>query len=703
MFFEDASAFINTNATNNADTFLMQNKANENFGSSDSLGIYDNGNRMITLMSWTLPVGSGNIKEITLNMYCKKWDSFPVTPINLTVMKSGFNENKATWDKNPSSINWIKQETMMPDQAVDSVLIDKEGIYSWVIKGNGAEKSFDSLTWGDSINISLSLPDKNSWQGVQCYSKETFQSLYRPSLIVTDEGSSNPGIIDIKSQSGKTNALILSKSNLTSYSRINYGTNISNLDKWSEYELPDTWHHNFLSSLNPGTIYYYKIYVYNYVDTNYFTESPLFSFSTKEETSIKIPLVTFVFDDGFKSIYSRVFPVLNSSLFPGVTAVISLNAVGGYTNYMNITELQTLQENKWEIASHSVTHPDMQLLNDTQLDHELLDSKNTLWSNGFNVYNFVSPYGSYNSHTQAHIMKYYDSDRSTQIEDVPPGNEYPLPGKSIWSNTTPDEVNTWVDKAIKNNSWLILVFHNIADHPGEDTPMWIEGEWKTDELAQIVRYIESKESLRVVTLREGLAMSFKEKGIYASTTTKIITNKIDANGTINYTKTVTGHPEVNMMVRPSFGQINVTIFNWSSYYKKWNESKSASSYHLIGDFPSETSVRIKINGSDWKEFISNSSGYVTFNYEESSNYHEFEAITPQFNSQFNSQLNQTSNLSQIPQLNQTPQMTQLQSISTGVKSFLKSILKGTALIAVIGIVLFFLSGFYLIMRKKELK
>ena len=691
LFFEEASAFIYTDATNNADTYLMQNRANENFGSSDSLGIYGIGNRMITLMSWTLPEGTGNINEITLNMYCKKWDSFPVATIKLNVLKNGFNEYEATWDKNPSSINWIKQETMMPDQAVDSVLIDKEGIYSWVIKGNGAEKSFDSLTWGDSINISLSLPDNNSWQGVQCYSKETAQSLYRPSLIVTDESSSPPEIIDPKSESRKTNALILSKSDLISYSRINYGTNRTNLDKWSEYDLPGTWHYNILSSLDTGTIYYYKIYIYNSIDLGYFTESPLFSFSTQEETSIKIPLVTFVFDDGFKSTYSRAFPVLNSSLFPGVTAVISLNAIGGYANYMNITELQTLQENKWEIASHSVTHPDLQLINDTQLDHELLDSKNTLWSNGFNVYNFVSPYGSYNSHTQAHIMKYYDSDRSTQIEEVPPGNEYPLPGKSIWSNTTPDEVKNWVDKAINNNSWLILVFHNIADHPGEDTPMWTEGEWRTDELAQIVRYIESKESLRVVTIREGLTMSFKNKGIYASTTTKTLTNKINSNGRINYSKTVTGHPEVNMMVQPSFGQINVTILDWTSYYKRWNESGSLSSYHIIGDFPTDTSVGIKINGSDWKQFISNSSGYVTFNYDEGYTDHEFEAITPQFKSQ----------LSQTPPINQTPQMTQLQSTSTRALSYLTPLLKGPALMAVLGIVLFFLSGLYLIMRNKK--
>jgi hypothetical protein len=284
-------------------------------------------------------------------------------------------------------------------------------------------------------------------------------------------------------------------------------------------------------------------------------------------------------------------------------------------------------------------------------------------------------------------MKYYDSDRSTRIEDIPKGNEYPLPGKNIWNNTRPDEVKKWVDKAINNNSWLILVFHNIADYPGEDTPMWTEGEWGTDELAEIVRYIESKESLRVVTIREGLEMSFKNKGIYASTTTKTITNKIYSDGSINYSKTVTGHPMVNMIVRPYVGHTNVNILNWSSYNKRWNESASTSSYHIIGDFPSDTPVRIKINGSGWKEFISNSSGYITFNYDEGYIDPEFEAITPQ--------------LSQIPQLDQTPQITPLQLTSMEALTQLTSILKGPVLMAVLGIVLFFLSGLYLIIRKKN--
>jgi hypothetical protein len=150
-----------------------------------------------------------------------------------------------------------------------------------------------------------------------------------------------------------------------------------------------------------------------------------------------------------------------------------------------------------------------------------------------------------------------------------------------------------------------------------------------------------------------------------------------------------------MMVQPSFDKINLTILDWSSYYKRWNESGSGSSFHVIGDFPPGTPVRIKINGSDWKGLISNSSGYITFTYDESHFAHEFEAITPDLKAQLEPQL------SQIPQLDQTPQTTQLKSTSSEAIAQLTSLLKGPALMAVMGVVLFLLSGLYLIMSKKK--
>lgn len=638
-----ANAFIYTNATNNADTYLSQEQANISFGASGYLGVYGSGARMAAIMNWTLPGGSGDITGITLNMYCNKWDSFPGTPVELYALDEEFNESEATWNNRKPLVNRTIYGVPSPDGStlLDEVTVDKEGIYTWVIRRKGIKDDLDSLTWNKSIILALVLPNETGWAGIQCYSRENPVTYYRPYIIVANERVSTPSVANITTyKAGKTSALIISNSDVAALTRINYGTNISNLDRWSEYDTAAAGpSHNILSSLSPDTTYYYSFNVYNYIDTNihYSMNSSGFTFTTKGNTAVEpVPLVTFVFDDGLKTTYTRAFPVLNNFSFPGVTAAISSAAAGNSSRYMNWTELQTLQNvYNWEIASHSATHPDLRSLDNARLDYELNESKNALRSHGLNVYNFVSPYGSYNTRTEARIMKYYDSDRSTSSLFIPPDSEYPLAAKNIWNTTTLDEAKAWVDEAVNNNSRLIFVFHNIGDYMGQDAGEWTEGEWTTDNLTGLASYIESKGKLRVVTIREAQTMSFDYRGIYASTAAKDLTNKIYPDGNIDYSKTVSGHKRVNMTILPSSDYINITILDWSSssgYYKVWNESSrnaSVSAYHLIGDFPADTPVLIKKNGQNWKTLTSNAAGFVTFVYGDGYDAFQFEAAVPQ--------------------------------------------------------------------------
>lgn len=623
-----ANGFIYTNATNNADTYLSQEQANISFGASGYLGVYGSRARMAAIMNWTLPSGSGDMTGITLNMYCNKWDSFPETPVELYALDEGFNESEAAWNNRKPLINRTIYGMPPPDGStlLDDITVNKEGIYTWVIKRKGVKGGLDSLTWNQSITLALVLPNETGWSGIQCYSRENPVTYYRPYIVVTNERVSTPSIANITTyKAGKTSALIISNSDVAALTRINYGTNISSLDKWSEYDTAmDGSSHNLLSSLSPDTTYYYSFNIYNYIDTNihYSMNSSDFMFTTRENTAAEpIPLITFVFDDGLKTTYTRAFPILNNFSFPGVTAAISSAASGNSSRYMNWIELQMLQNvYNWEIASHTVTHPDLKSLDNARLDYELNESKNALRSHGLDVYNFVSPYGSYNTRTEARIMKYYDSDRSTSSLFIPPDSDYPLAAKNIWNTTTLDEAKSWVDEAVTNNSWLIFVFHNIGDYMGQDAGEWTEGEWTTDNLTGLAAYIESKGKLRVVTIREAQTMQFDYRGIYSSTATKDLTNTIHPDGSIDYSKTVTGHKRVNMVILPSSDYINTTILNWSSdggYHKIWNESSmntSVSAYHLIGDFPADTPVLIKKNGKDWKTFTSNASGFITFVY-----------------------------------------------------------------------------------------
>jgi peptidoglycan/xylan/chitin deacetylase (PgdA/CDA1 family) len=639
----NADAFVYLNATNNANEYFKLGHAGTESGASGYLGVYSSRARMVTVMNWTLPNGSGNTTKIALSMYCKKWDSFPATPVELHVLNERFNKSGAIGSSKISPTNWTNPGAMLSlftnSTAVDKVIINKEGIYTWVLKGKGSINSQDSLTWNDTVILALTLPNEEGWHGVMCDSKENNEAYYRPYIAVTNESILSPKITNITTfKVQKTSALILSDNDATAHTRINYGKNISNLDKWSAYDTMTKSSYNILTSLLPDTTYYYRLYSYNYIDTKYSTASPLFNFTTpKDVTNAYIPLVTFVFDDGLKSTYTRALPILSSFHFPGMTAVISSTLTKEDPRYLNLAELQTIQNKyKWEIASHSITHPHEVFLNETQLDYELNESKNTLQSDGLNIHNFISPFGSHNMHTEAHIMKYYDSDRSTSGGPIiPPYDEYPLEAKSIWNTTTPDEAKAWVDEAISNNSWLILVFHNIADYPKQDTGMWTDGEWSTGNLTELAKYVESKGDLRVVTIREAQTMSFNYKGIYNSIAGNNLTNTIFPDGTVRYSKTVTGHNKVNMTILPSSDYVDITVFDWSSsgnYYKRWNETSvnsSVSVYHIIGDFPLNTPVQIKKNGYNWRTLISNTSGYITFVYDEGYSEHQFEAIASQ--------------------------------------------------------------------------
>ncbi len=594
-----------------------------NYGNADTLGIYGNGSKTNTIMSWTLPNGNGNIKEIALTLYCQKWDNLPTTPVELHVLNEPFEEFGATWSKSKPSTYWTDSGAGKPTSTnptvVDSVLVGQKGFYTWVLRGDNANNSLNSLKWGDTINVTLTLPNETGFEGVQCYSKE--RDYNKPYLVVTDETPKIPLIINVTAiKVKKTSALINTLTDTsTTNILVNYGINSSDLNLWSHADNLSNSSYNLLEPLTPDTTYYYKVYASNYIDNIYKDESPLLSFTTAPNDLSYIPLVTFVFDDGWKSTFVNASPVLNDSMFPGVSAIITDIPDAGPA-YMNWTQIRELQNTYgWEIASHTRSHADVPSLNKPQLESELGGSKTTLENKGLNVHNFISPGGTYNYLTEAYIMRYYDSDRIVSDGPIaPPYNEFPLYAEIIQNTTTLSEAEGWVDSAVNNNSWLILVLHKIVD----SDPMAME--WTKSDLASLSRYIESKGKLRVVTIREAQTTSFDYKGIYADKAEKSITNTIYPDGTVSYSKTPTGHPRINAAILPSSGPvaINIALWNATGDYKiLFNESSTNDSNdvrYTLGDRQADMNYSVKIywnNGTLFKDFYinSNASGYISYN------------------------------------------------------------------------------------------
>jgi peptidoglycan/xylan/chitin deacetylase (PgdA/CDA1 family) len=182
-------------------------------------------------------------------------------------------------------------------------------------------------------------------------------------------------------------------------------------------------------------------------------------------------LVSITFDDGWANQYQNAFPLLKQYALPSTFYIIS----GELTNqpdYMSKAQIVSLYNGGEEIGSHSVTHSDLTTLSPTNLQNEMKNSQATLQSAiGVPVTNFAYPYGAYNSNTIAVAKQYYRSQRSVNDGLNSKGNFdiTQLKIHEVDSNISTAQVQTWVNQAIADKAWLILVYHEIANSPVDPT------------------------------------------------------------------------------------------------------------------------------------------------------------------------------------------------------------------------------------------
>ncbi len=198
--------------------------------------------------------------------------------------------------------------------------------------------------------------------------------------------------------------------------------------------------------------------------------------------------VTFTFDDGLASTYTRALPILRDL---GIKAVMYHNT--GYTGksgYMTWTQIQELQNKYgWEIGSHSVTHPLMSTLTDSQIKTEVEQSKKDLTAHGINPVSFATPYGDYDNRVVAAIAKQYAAHRpfhDRESDNTYPYNQYMINVQSIEKSTTITQAKSWIDHAKATNTWLVLVVHEVVSSKASD-----QYDVTESTLKQIAEYVRS--------------------------------------------------------------------------------------------------------------------------------------------------------------------------------------------------------------------
>ena len=253
--------------------------------------------------------------------------------------------------------------------------------------------------------------------------------------------------------------------------------------------------------------------------------------------------VTFAFDDGRDSTYTYAAPILAKYGLSG-TAYITTGCVGmtkvpntchaaNDVKYMDWTKVKALQNTyRWEIGSHSDTHPYMastnpddgqpNMLTDQQVISELKDSKAKLAAQGINATAYASPYGDYSPFVLQEVAKLYTSHRgfAETWDNQWPYNDLLLSNMQVQGQVSTTDVKAKIDHAIANKTWLVLSLHDILPRASKNNDKY---QWSTASLEQIAAYVKTKRD-------QGLISTVNASGGLAKGTQELMPNGDFLNG-----------------------------------------------------------------------------------------------------------------------------------------------------------------------------
>jgi peptidoglycan/xylan/chitin deacetylase (PgdA/CDA1 family) len=189
-----------------------------------------------------------------------------------------------------------------------------------------------------------------------------------------------------------------------------------------------------------------------------------------------------------------------------------------------------------EIASHTVTHPRLAVLDEVNMLYELEQSKADIQKFLGEEYTFSAecPYGTEDERVMDYAYEIYPSLRNRMPEpyldelnrgsDIDPRSlkkEYVQWQRGALTNTSMDVMKSWVDKSIdRDNIWLVLVFHGVNN---------IGWEPKTgEELEEYFNHMKEKEKQLWVATFADVSKYIKER-MSAVISSKINDDQIEIN------------------------------------------------------------------------------------------------------------------------------------------------------------------------------
>ncbi len=192
-------------------------------------------------------------------------------------------------------------------------------------------------------------------------------------------------------------------------------------------------------------------------------------------------IITLAFDDGFASVM-EVEKLMNNYEMRGTVYVVPEYLDND--NHLSQVQIDQLAKKGWDISGHG--KGDLTELTAPEVDAQLALMRSYLAAGGYQgSEHFAYPEDGYNDSVKSQVLEYFESSRTINGLQQTPEYIYPVAvnAVAVSASTPASEVIALINRAIENDTWLILVWHDLNTEPINDTGYNIE------DFAWVVNYI----------------------------------------------------------------------------------------------------------------------------------------------------------------------------------------------------------------------
>lgn len=171
------------------------------------------------------------------------------------------------------------------------------------------------------------------------------------------------------------------------------------------------------------------------------------------------------FDDGWSSVYTKAFPMMQERGFVGNVGVIS-NLVGT-RNYTTPEQLKAMYAQGWDMFNHTASHPRLTQLSKEQIVHELSAARAFMLRHQLGrAADFIAyPYGDYNDTVVEIASRYSRYARTTTpaFEIGQPVNPYRLKTIELVNSIDPEVYREALRTAASHGTTVMFLLHRIEE------------------------------------------------------------------------------------------------------------------------------------------------------------------------------------------------------------------------------------------------